>query len=848
MGGMLSLAAVMVSLALPSQLPPGSPKPFDWASCGGDIMAFAACDADGDGLDDVLCLGGGKLWLSISVKGWKPSGWQAVLDVPGETTGLAAGPTRRGVVLLRGAGKSLALSDFRDGKFQKSEEVAAPEPAKPPELPAAPPPYEVAELAPGQAAPAAYATFAGDFNGDGVPDVGAAFHCSRPHDHVMIRLTLGANPKSNDQDSDGLTDAEEAELGTDPYNRDTDGDGLLDGWEVKGLPRGVELGERIKLYRKDCPEPERENQLSPLRQDVIVLVSPFEGVDRKAFDAQVPQIRRLFRELNIANPDGSRGLAVHVRMDPADIPKSEHNKPWWDLGNARVKDHERGVIHWLQVTPWGGGQSGQTADMGGAGFGWDVFSHEFGHQLGLSHEGDSEAAWCPTYTSLMSYAFSYGFDGTHDKIHFSDGRFRGTVLDEHKLVEWLPYPYEQLAYLTKHPYRFTLQDNAKGEGGGTLIDWNQDGKFEPRDKTVEADINYGGSSHGGIRRDQELTGSGPALAYVGGTCYLLSAAQTRDHLWLKAYKGAEQWADKRVIPNSGTEREAVLVGGKDVGLVLHHHLYNWRVTRFTDAEVGTPVAIPNLSSLELNACRVGDRVLIVARHDDDSLEYRWLTFKDNDFAKPQVSEAVKLEARSLVTPGLAVDPADGSVVMVTSKHNSRGAIFCMRVTKLMVQGDRLREGETVWTRGEGSGNGCCSRPVVAFSDAGQLTIFHQGGPDDTGQMIAYRTTRVGNKTLDEGWLTVMLYDVWTRSRVPVGFANGPQGAVFAYRWDAGCGRENMLQTCHSGFGIDERPMRDFDDGAKIGLWGIRHSILWMRPGPAPSAAAPPAASGAKERP
>jgi len=35
-----------------------------------------------------------------------------------------------------------------------------------------------------------------------------------------------------DQDHDGLTDVQEAQLGTDPSNADTDGDGLLDGEEV----------------------------------------------------------------------------------------------------------------------------------------------------------------------------------------------------------------------------------------------------------------------------------------------------------------------------------------------------------------------------------------------------------------------------------------------------------------------------------------------------------------------------------------------------------------------------------------------------------------------------------------
>jgi hypothetical protein len=39
---------------------------------------------------------------------------------------------------------------------------------------------------------------------------------------------------------------------------------------------------------------------------------------------------------------------------------------------------------------------------------------------------------------------------------------------------------------------------------------------------------------------------------------------------------------------------------------------------------------------------------------------------------------------------------------------------------------------------------------------------------------------------------------------------------------------NMVQTAFNGFGIDTEPMRDFDDGALISKWGIRHSILWMR--------------------
>jgi hypothetical protein len=538
----------------------------------------------------------------------------------------------------------------------------------------------------------------------------------------------------------------------------------------------------------------------------------------------MPRVQALYRKLMHKNPDGSQGLWVHFRELPDAVPKAEFSMPWWDIGNKYFRRNERGMMHWLQVTPWGGGQSSENGDMGGAGNGWAVFAHEFGHQLALSHTGDSQAGWCPLYTSLMSYAFSYSFDGDWSAVHFSDGRFRATVLNEKHLTEKLPYPYAELKYLANWPYRFPLKDNGDGT---TLIDWNQNGKFDEGE--VEADVNYGGSTHCGIRREHEAIGSAPCLAYVGNTCYLTAADQTRDHLWIKSYQGEEKWSDKRDVTNTGTDTDPVLVGGKDHGLLFHRHLYGWHVTRFTDKELGTPVKVPDVPTTEMNACRVGDRVLMVSRHDNNSLEYRWLTFKDNDFTKPVVSPSHNLETRSLVTPGLGVDPADGRVLLVSSLDNSHGGNFCMRVTWMKPEGDRLWEQELKWTRGEGSGNGCCSRPVVAFTNAGQLNIFHHGGPDATGQMIAYRTSRVGNQTLDEGWLTCKLYDEWTRSRVAVGFANGPQGAIFAYRWDAGGAHINWLATAHNGFGIEDVPMRDFDDGEKITLWGIRSSILCMNP-------------------
>ncbi|MFO0834834.1 MAG: hypothetical protein U0638_07675 [Phycisphaerales bacterium] len=860
-----------------------TPKANDWYTSGPDCSLYAGADFDGDGLDDLFTFNAGRqLFYSPNVHGWKAAGWQMILengpenavalqggdwiaDLPGEeiaivgphevrvvgrpkdgkfdqVVALAAPDGVTLVLAVRAEDKSVHLIDAAGAEFAIKDRAIVPTGVK-----SEPPSNDPADhwrssihaifssaisgsvdaLARGWAPPyepdARVVTLFefGSTRAGGKRDLGVVYDCHLPHDHHLIRVVAGPDPAHLDSDADGLTDQQERELGSDPLDRDTDDDSLLDGWEVNGLPRGIDLGPDIPLYSKDRPEAERDKQLNPLRQDVICNVSYFDGVDPKQFANEIPQVQRLYRELNTPNPDGSHGIWVHVRPLPMFVAKADQTLGWWDIGAKYCPKNERGLVHWMQVTPWGGGQAAQTGDMGGCGNGWAVFAHEFGHQMSLGHEGDSAASWCPLYPSLMSYAFSYSFDGDGNKIHFSRGQFRDTVLDERNLSEKLAYPYADLKYLANWPFRFTLKDNGDGT---TMIDWNHNGKFD--ETPVEADINYGGSTNCGTRANVDITGTGPALAYVGDVCYLASVDQTRDHVWLRQYKGDNAWNDPRTIPNTATEREPLLVGGKDYGLMIHHHIYGWHVTKFTETEIGTPVKIPDVPPIDLSVCRVGDRVLLVTRNQDDTLDARWMTFKDNDFTKPVVTPPTKLEVRSVVPAGLGVEPGTNKLIVATAYQNSRGVSWCMRVTWCNVNGDRIHEQETKWTRGEGSGNGTVTRPIVAFSNAGQLYLFHQGGPGLNGQMIAYRTSRVGNTALDEGWLTCMLYDVWTSSRVPIAFANGPQGAVFSYRWDPTM-PYNQLQTAGQGFGIDTVPMRDFDDSAKMSKWGIRHSIMTM---------------------
>ena len=131
------------------------------------------------------------------------------------------------------------------------------------------------------------------------------------------------------------------------------------------------------------------------------------------------------------------------------------------------------------------------------------FVDEFGHQLGLNHEGFWSVGASPIYTSLMNYTWSYGFEGDRNKIHYSDGRFARLVMHENDLDETLPYTYEQVKFLGMGPYHFKL----KPAGKNTLIDWNWNGIFG--EKHVKATVNYAYSTTAGVRDNVGKTKTAP---------------------------------------------------------------------------------------------------------------------------------------------------------------------------------------------------------------------------------------------------------------------------------------------------------------------------------------------------
>ncbi|HLO41167.1 MAG TPA: hypothetical protein VK176_09095, partial [Phycisphaerales bacterium] len=379
---------------------PDRPIGQDWCTAGFDCTLFAAGDVDGDGRDEVITLNGGReLCAAPNVNAWKAAPWIVLRsEMPADVTHLLAAdldPALRGDELLLLTPGSLVIcskfendryldlrtiapqqgTTFTDVKFTDAiiltdskgnfwkvvkdqlESTTRPTVEIADMPPIDPPPYETESPL--------LLTFRGDFSGDGIEDTGAVFTAHKPSQHRMVRIAFSPNLTSGDRDQDGLSDAEEKQIGSNPLDRDTDMDGLLDGWEVHGLPRDIKLGDRIRYF--DAKDPGRDDALNPMRQDVILVLSYFEGVNAAQMENELPQVQRLYRELSNLNPNGAKGVWVHFRVEPTIVPVADHGMPWWDVGNKYFAAHERGFMHWLQITAGGGGQSGQTADMGGAG-------------------------------------------------------------------------------------------------------------------------------------------------------------------------------------------------------------------------------------------------------------------------------------------------------------------------------------------------------------------------------------------------------------------------------------------------------------------------------------------------
>jgi hypothetical protein len=635
-----------------------------------------------------------------------------------------------------------------------------------------------------------------------------------------------------DPDNDGLTNEEEALLGTDPLNRDTSGDGILDGWAVKGF-RGLDLPGL---------------GVSPLRKSVICYLQPLEGVDREVLEREAGYAKRYFSGLGVTNPDGSRGINFVPIIADCILKSEGEGKGWGELGTRFFPQQHRGIAHWMMVTPGGGGQARQMGDMGTCGINsfHAVFLHEFGHQLGLDHTGFWGPTQCPTYTSLMNYAYGYSFAGRREFVHYSSGVYRDLVLLETNLSEVLPYNIRNVRFLAEPPYRFNLRE----DGDNTLIDWNWNGVFG--EEGVKADINYAYSIVGGIRqtvcksltapllvahRDRELlliygreAKSGNAVADEPG-----SEQQAKDmSLVYRRYLGDEKWSDAVVISESGLTGDPTAVSdGKSVW--LFHPSERGVVVRQLQMEdgkwrVGEPEVMPGTIGMEASPAVYQDR-LCVFLWAGPGEEVAVIWREGGDWSSPQ-----SLGFTSTFPVGAVTDTIKGDLLIGCGEDQDERRPSRWQIRRLILDTEgTLEQTDWEWIEGEdGSARGNL-RPTLLFDDS------THGGPDGKIRFIAggllteqwhwvrfFAAEQIADRTEGGGWKIKRYYDEWTQTRSTPAAAVFQDSVTIAYRWVCGSQgpTDNDLHVAYSGLGIDSEPMGDHDDVSYIADIGLRYSILY----------------------
>lgn len=662
---------------------------------------------------------------------------------------------------------------------------------------------------------------AGDFDRDGDLDVVEYRLGTEQHTANQVTLRRTISQGEADPDKDGLNREQEERLQTDPLNPDTDNDGLLDGWEV-GTYRGLDFA------KLGC---------NPRHIDVLCLISRFDKVKEETLKAGMARADQFYRALNTPNPDGTTGFRFHpIYIDP--VSGGDTSRAWWENRAKFRPDKWRGIVHWMQVSPGGGGQADQLGDGGTCGEGslWAVFVHEFGHQMGLSHEGFWNNGWSPTYTSLMSYNYSYSLEDDGNKIRYSDGSLVDYVVRENDLDEELPLPYEKVKFLEKGPYRFRLKAN----GPTTLIDWNWNGVFG--EKHVKADINYAYSTHAGRRDDVGKTQTSPWLFVHKDEAYVLygvtdaktdgkadpSLSPTRPgRLEMRKLKKAFEWEPVQILALEGVTGDPVATSFAGQiwtayptvkGTVLH--LGNESTVTLNN----DPAVLPTLTATEK------ELVLLLWNPANGEVTYR--TYGPDGKEKSQG----KLDTPSTNAPGICSDKKGGYIMAVGQNQDERrpNRWQIRRYTSDLrtLTSSEWVEGEAGQTRGTGrltvlNDNGPDAGP------AGRIYVYGRGlTSPQTPWACTYVASQIADKSTKGGWLVRRYYDEWTQSRSAPAAAWFKDDVIWAYRWvDGGQGpTDNNLHVGYAGLGIQSEPMGDHDDLTYLRTFGVRHSILSLGKG------------------
>jgi len=363
----------------------------------------------------------------------------------------------------------------------------------------------------------------------GFPQNVTAVYATKVPQHAgTLRVYL--NDVAHDSDGDGLGDDLETQLGTCATNsgsvagvncneiadsRDTDGDGLQDGWEVLGKrffgqngpgylalptwganPRHKDIFIEVDYRRLNLDE----NQQGITQHMPTAVARQMAAI--YGDDATTDPIIRIVHSLSVQNPDRLTGISVH--LDTGVSPeRPEDATIYGDWGGFNAVDAtadgpanpgdvwkeqlgpgRMGIFHYVLGYTTGGGSCGQGIVCG---FNMDYApnaAHEFGHTLGLNHNGPytvaDEPNCKPNYPSLMNYAY---YESGY--AQFSDGRNLSN-LNNHLLQETNAIDPSNVTLLNYLSWYFDYKvDYVAGN-----VDWNRDGQFSPASTPVRAYANY----------------------------------------------------------------------------------------------------------------------------------------------------------------------------------------------------------------------------------------------------------------------------------------------------------------------------------------------------------------------
>ena len=320
-----------------------------------------------------------------------------------------------------------------------------------------------------------------------------------------------------------------------PLGRDSDGDGLPDEWERHGYTEG---GVFVDLPGMGA---------NPYHKDLFVwmdyMVRP-GGTSLAPSQAVIDNIKAVFANAPVANPDGTTGITIHPLLK-YQVPFAEtlgsatdENQVWIDFDALKGLHFPAAYAKSFRYMIWANSYDASSSSglargipatnflvtlglwepVGGTDWAkLGTFIHEFGHCLGLTHGGSDHDNYKPNYLSVMNYFFQitglyrngvWG-DTSQNPLLFDYQRIDTPTLDENNLNELAGLGSGATGYGTRYYARVssTVGEYSVADASGQ-IDWNKDNHYETG---VKADIN-----DDGVRNQLIAQNNWPHINYSAG--------------------------------------------------------------------------------------------------------------------------------------------------------------------------------------------------------------------------------------------------------------------------------------------------------------------------------------------